>query len=322
MNSKQVRVFFSVILTLFLASCSYYIPKRHVLENSATFAMPEENSFSSRARATHLDTKDALDPTSFEILSWNILAGCRSPFKNATGRVFGCNSEKWEKTFSQLAKNKDIILIQEAYPDHEMLESIERLGRGYEWNMTTAFIADEKRDIPTGVMTIARYTSRKAQALRKREPFLPTPKSALITEYDLRNDASHEPSAQTLMVVNVHAILMGKERRQAQLEEIRRVFDHHEGPVIVAGDFNTASPESKDFLINNFAEGFEQVEFNDDFNDDNRTRSLSGFPIDYVFYRGLSVKTREVVDLKKEPYQKVSDHNPIVVEFSVSMPLE
>lgn len=249
-------------------------------------------------------------PRSFEVLSWNGLAGCRSAIKNITGlrlNAFACSPERWDEVFCELSEEKDIILIQEAYLDDGFLRAIGAFGEPYSWNMAQSFMTGG--GMPNGVATLSTASAQSIHPLLSDQPFLPTPKSALLTVYGF------EDAAARLLVVNIHAVLMGSRNFGAQLRRIKERIDAHEGPVILAGDFNTLS---KDRLreLEIFAQGpggLEEVRF--DAEGDRRVRMFRR-PVDYVFYRGLRPDYAYAVDLGGKG-GKVSDHNPIVVRFSL-----
>ena len=81
-------------------------------------------------------------------------------------------------------------------------------------------------------------------SLQAREPWIRTPKAVGITEFALTD------SQQTLAVVNIHGInfTLGVGDFARQLADIRSVIEAHEGPVIVAGDFNTWNRRRADEL--------------------------------------------------------------------------
>ncbi|WP_300465091.1 endonuclease/exonuclease/phosphatase family protein [Desulfobacula sp.] len=255
-----------------------------------------------------------LDASSFEVLSWNGLAGCRKTIKNITGFAFNCTPQKWNDLFWDLSKGKDIILIQEAYMDDDFLHIMDAFDTPYSWNMAVSFMADKERNIPTGVLTMSTATAQSVYAMRACEPVFPTPKSALFTTFAFTDHA------EKLLVVNVHAILMGTENFKRQLIRIKKKINGHNGPVIVAGDFNTMTKRSTkllDTIIKN--SGLVQTltrEFNEvTFEIDKRVTSIFGYPYDFIFYRGLIPELAYIIDLNDAKEDKVSDHNPLIVRF-------
>ena len=158
---------------------------------------------------------------------------------------------------------------------------------------------------PSGVMTLASAHPIYCCPLREREPILRLPKSALVTVYPL-------PDARLLMVVNIHAVnfSLGVDVYSKQLLPIGDQIAHHSGPVIMAGDFNAWSRPRMNALYR-FAREMSLREVR--FSDDQRRRAF-GRPLDFVFYRGLSVHDASVL------VTRASDHNPLLVEFSPGKP--
>ncbi|MCP3888503.1 MAG: endonuclease/exonuclease/phosphatase family protein [Desulfobulbaceae bacterium] len=316
---KPYKLYFVIVIIasgFLLSSCSKYIPKRHVLESKNNFFVLDKDELNSLMQSKEESSMEALNGSSIEILSWNTMASCKNFKKNFAGFVFSqfiCRTEEWSKTFKELSKNKDILVLQEAYLDQDVLDTINSLGKDYKWDMAVSYIEDEDNDIPTGVMSISKTQSIKTYIQRAAEPVFPTPKATLYTEYYLKRNQSGKILDETLLVVNVHAILMGREDFQIQLEEIRKYINLHKGPVILAGDFNTMTSGSTE-ILNSITNGLEKVTFS---GVDNRTESVCGYPYDFIFYRGLRLKESRSPDLSKNPYSEVSDHNPISATFEL-----
>lgn len=92
-----------------------------------------------------------------------------------------------------------------------------------------------------GVTTLSRVEPERAIPLpsRWREFFITSPKLSLVSEYPLSG-------GETLLAVNVHCLVFerwGTMRLRSQLRDLEAVIARHDGPVIVAGDFNTWSRE-------------------------------------------------------------------------------
>ena len=158
---------------------------------------------------------------------------------------------------------------------------------------------------PSGVMTLSSAHPVYCCPLREREPILRLAKSALVTVYPL-------PDSRLLMVVNVHAVnfSLGVDVYSKQLLPIGDQIAQHNGPVIMAGDFNAWSRQRMNALYRFSREmSMRQVRFTDD----NRRRAF-GRPLDFVFYRGLNVDQASVL------VTRASDHNPLLVEFSPGKP--
>jgi len=93
------------------------------------------------------------------------------------------------------------------------------------------------------------------------------------------------------------------------LTELESVLTGHNGPIILAGDFNTWTEEKTRTLRQMVQRlGLSEVSFSDD----DRTR-VFGNAIDWVFARGLSVEFAQV-----HGSITGSDHKPMEVAFSLS----
>jgi endonuclease/exonuclease/phosphatase (EEP) superfamily protein YafD len=138
---------------------------------------------------------------------------------------------------------------------------------------------------------------------RFREPLLHTPKTSLLTRFDLSEGGS-------LVVVNVHAInfTMDAIRFRASWQELETVLQPHAGPLIVAGDFNTWNADRQAVVVNATRRmGLTPVHFSSD----QRTRIFDR-TVDHVYYRGLLPLEALVHEVK------TSDHNPMRVTFKLA----
>lgn len=152
----------------------------------------------------------------------------------------------------------------------------------------------------TGLGTAAGAVSRRNHALLStgREPLTRTPKLALLTEYRLRN-------RQALLVVNVHAInFAGFASFDQQLRRIEAAMAQHEGPLLVAGDFNTWTTRRLrrlDALM--LAASLEPVAFAGD---------RRPTPLDHAFVRDLQVSAGEL------HRSRASDHAALSFEIAAA----
>jgi endonuclease/exonuclease/phosphatase (EEP) superfamily protein YafD len=94
-----------------------------------------------------------------------------------------------------------------------------------------------------------------------------------------------------------------------QLLPIGDQIAHHSGPIIMAGDFNAWSRPRMNALYRFAREmSLREVRFR------RSAPPRFGRPLDFVFYRGLSVHDASVL------VTRASDHNPLLVEFSPGKP--
>ncbi len=229
------------------------------------------------------DEPQELDPESISVLNWNIYKGQR---------------DNWAEDFREFSRDRDIVIIQEAMLHSDLTESLKE--QNYNWNLNTGF---HYKSVATGVLTASRVKSVSKTGLRTTEPFLRLPKATLISRYDLRG------TSEQLLVANIHSVnfTLGKAAYTKQIRELQAALEQHDGPIILAGDFNSWSDERLRIIEQMISElSLKSLAYENH----NRTK-IFGQEIDHVFYRGLEptrLETREVTS---------SDHNPILVTFSM-----
>lgn len=210
--------------------------------------------------------------------------------------IYKQQKESWQTQLQALSAESDLILLQEA----SLTPSLEYMIKQESWvaNLVRAF---DVLETSAGVLNLSRHQPSSACAYTVLEPWLRLPKSALLSVFPLSNKES-------LAVVNIHGVnfTFGTEDYHAQLAELQKALAAHDGPIIVAGDFNTWS-EDRISVVREQASilGLEEVTFNEDY----RTQFLTGLPLDHIFYRGLELKTAEA------PVSGASDHNPMIAHF-------
>lgn len=201
----------------------------------------------------------------------------------------------WQADLERFARDRDLLLLQEAVLTAELREVIERAG--HRWQMAGAFAY---QGTERGVMIAARAEPASVCTLRSFEPLFPVPKSALVARYALAG------TAQTLAVANLHGINFtpGLGRFAEQLEAVARELSRHDGPVIFGGDFNTWSDERL-AILQRVMQGLrlESVAIEAD----GRTTVSRRWHLDHVFVRGLAVEHASTLGVRS------SDHNPIFV---------
>jgi len=235
-------------------------------------------------------------PDTFSVLSWNIEKGADAG---------------WIADLAQIAAAEHVLLIQEAVLD----PNTGALPLSRDFTSWQYFAAGYRQgSTQTGVLTASPWVASHHCALTAWEPWLGTPKATSVTRYAFyRGRATGEsPRVGTsgemlnpLMVVNVHAVnfAVGLEAYIEQFAAIGEVIMTHEGPLILAGDFNTWSEDRQDWLTGFMARHqLEAVTFSPD----NRTMVFSR-PIDHMYTRGLAVIDASVVTVDS------SDHNPLLM---------
>jgi len=221
------------------------------------------------------------DYKNLKVLVWNIFKQQRA---------------EWQSVITDFGKDSHLVMLQEAQTTPELVTFA-----------TCHFIAVDQVPAlsfpqhPSGVMTLAKSAPIFCCPLREREPLLRLAKSALITVYPM-------PNGQMLMAVNMHAVnfSLGIEVYRKQLATVGEHMQHHCGPILMAGDFNAWSqPRSKALYHFVHKHHLKEVHFDHD-----HRRTAFGRPLDFIFYRGMSIENARV--LKTE----ASDHNPLLAEFS------
>jgi endonuclease/exonuclease/phosphatase (EEP) superfamily protein YafD len=210
--------------------------------------------------------------------------------------IYKQNRDTWRSRLDQYAQGKQLVLLQEASMTPQLKEWISK-GQWF-GSQVDAFKAF---DTTAGVLNLSLDSPSKACAYTELEPWLRLPKSALYALYPLSN-------GQQLAVVNIHAVnfTYGTEEYHRQLKVLVDELSQHQGPVIVAGDFNSWSEQRLKVMSESLsAVGLKEVNYTSD----NRTQFITGLPLDHVFYRGLTLEKAEA------PISDASDHNPILVTF-------
>lgn len=288
----RVRVVLALCCTWLVASCAFQpsLPDRAdspepVTELPDQFAASYEDQVAecrAALTATASGTRDRIDPGDIRLLNWNVQK------KRHDG---------WRDDFARLADDSDLVLMQEAY-----------LGGFTEsdfadWQHWSFAPGHSIRSGITGVLTLSRSEPLARCNFSSVEPWLRSPKATSITAFALSG------SDEVLVVVNVHAVLasFGLHDYRLQFDRIADILRDHEGPIIVAGDFNTwhwrrmriveALAVSLDLQPVIFAE-------------DTRTRFF-GIALDHIYVRKLQLVNAETATVT------TSDHNPLLAVLSM-----
>ena len=223
--------------------------------------------------------------TPFTLVSWNIEKGADSA---------------WPEVLKSLPYGVSLVLLQEAYQPNGLIH----LGfdPAHQW-FAPGYLSKTQQ---TGVLTAARATALRHCRLQALEPWLGTPKAVSITDFNLHN------RDQTLRVINVHAVNfeLGAEALEAQLAALEPFISDHQGPLVLAGDFNTWSA-ARGAVLMSLVERSRLTAVT--FDPDHRTTAL-GFPLDHILLRGLNALSANVVVTDH------SDHNLLRVTLQLSSP--
>ncbi|MCK5195054.1 MAG: endonuclease/exonuclease/phosphatase family protein [Desulfobulbaceae bacterium] len=226
---------------------------------------------------------DKLDTKNISILCWNIYKGQR---------------KNWDEDFQRLSSERDIIILQEA-PLNERLQDMLNKQR-FHWTLNSAF-AIQGREV--GVLTASKVKPVESCGLRHAEPLIRLPKTTLINMYQLSD------TSKTLLVANIHGInfTLGEDSYNKQLKSLHDILSRHDGPLIVAGDFNSWSTGRANII----AEMINALELKPLTCETANRSTIFGCTVDHIFYRGLEPVTHETHKVSS------SDHNPITVQFRV-----
>lgn len=226
----------------------------------------------------------ALAADNFSILSWNIHKGADEGFQN---------------DLKNHSRDIDILLLQEAALSNELENWL-----GYDFNKWLLAVAFEKKGTKIGIMAASSASPLSYCAFQEPEPLFVIPKMMLVSTYPL------EGSERRLLVVNAHMVnfTITSEVVRKQLSEIGDIIKMHDGPVIVAGDFNTWNGDRQS-VVDKAMENLRLKPVT--FDPDNRTLFMNR-TVDGIFYRGLNVvgSYSHAVDS--------SDHNPLEVHFALA----
>jgi endonuclease/exonuclease/phosphatase (EEP) superfamily protein YafD len=279
----------SLLVLLILAGCVTAASQQAGLADAHEPNIDEDNGSCDTEKLVRNNPLNAdnnttgLNPERISILNWNIYKGQR---------------ENWAVDFKRYTYKHDVVTIQEANLGDDlksMLDSEQKY-----WTLNNAFNYQDKA---TGVMTASRVRPIQSCGQSTVEPFIRYPKTSLVSYYPV------EGRDDNLLVANIHGInfTLGVGVYKVQIEKLYDVMKHHNGPVVLAGDFNTWS-DARMQIVNDLAQRLSLESL--DYTSHNRTIVL-GNAIDHVFYRGLEPIEHDTWHVTS------SDHNPTHVSFRV-----
>jgi endonuclease/exonuclease/phosphatase (EEP) superfamily protein YafD len=226
----------------------------------------------------------SLAPDNFSILSWNIHKGSEDGFHS---------------DLKDLSRNIDILLLQEAALSGELENWL-----GMDFNKWLLAVAFEKQGTKIGIMAASKASSLSYCAFQEPEPIFLIPKMMLVSTYPLAG------VDRRLLVVNAHMVnfTVTSEVVRKQLAEVAEIIEKHDGPVIVAGDFNTWNSDRESAVQGAMSKlNLQPVAFSPD----NRSLFMNR-TVDGIFYRGLEVTASNTHLVES------SDHNPLEVQFKLA----
>lgn len=204
----------------------------------------------------------------------------------------------WQEALEHFSDGKQLILLQEASLTEQFKQWLNQQSWGASYvNAFKVF------GTSSGVVNLAAQLPNKACAYTSVEPWIQLPKSALYARYSLSN-------GQNLVVINLHAInfTVGTTDFKLQVEQLKQAVAKHQGPLIIAGDFNTWS-EARLKELRHIMQVLSMKEAK--FSPDHRRLFINDLAFDHIFYRDLNLKSAI------SPLTTASDHNPMVAHFEL-----
>ena len=209
----------------------------------------------------------------------------------------------WRDDVGSLCVDKELVLLQNVAADIADTQ-IGRMGTHCEW-VASGSDQPAEGDVVDGVKTgcVSAACQQIDHYADQREAHSNSSRVLLETHYALGT------SSQTLMVVNIHASTDASTCEFLdQLEQLCSCIDHHTGPIIVGGSFDTWSPDRL-AIFQQYAEQALLFEAS-------MTRQGSDVlmtqHLDYVFYREMSLRSVESL-----PQLQIAGYSPITATFVV-----
>lgn len=273
---KTLSIGSQAIALLTAAACT--APQQHMLLNKSALSNHQTPTVFCGSQTASKSLVAPLDSSRIRLVNWNIQKASQLG---------------WHRDLEQLTLDRDLVLIQEAALHERFLAAPSKAAY---WSFAPGYKN-------TGVMTFSSAQPSMHCSLLSWEPWLRTPKATNITEFALTD------SEATLMVVNIHAVnfTLGVDVFAEQIRRAYDIIEHHQGPIIFSGDFNTWRPERYQLLDTMLSQlgmnalGFER---------DQRTR-VFGQHLDHIYVRELDVVEAATLQVAS------SDHNPMTVTLSL-----
>jgi endonuclease/exonuclease/phosphatase (EEP) superfamily protein YafD len=243
----------------------------------------------------------------------------QSPTLPATITIVNWNAQKGKNPqFSSDLKlllerqNPDIVFLQEARVD---LFEPQQMG-GY---FARAWSYPWPGGKTIGVLTLSRVPPVRVEPVptKYRELGVTAPKVSLATEYPL-------PGGKKLLAVNVHLLnfeVSSLKKFSHQLEDLKSIMAKHQGPIVLAGDFNTWNQKRLELVkeitrdvklheVTDFPEGRTTGNTKSEFWN-NALGVEKNLPLDRVFFGGFTPTSARVLNYD------TSDHRPIMVKLKL-----
>lgn len=255
------------------------------------YTQPKITFFSPRSSVTQISTEGvscfkqnepvpAINQPTLDLLVWNIHKG---------------SDAGWQGALSRFAEKKDMVLLQEISPH---IETDTSLATDFFTRLYISSFAYKGKE--SGIGILSRFVPQTYCVGMGKEPWIRIPKVGVAMIFPVKN---HAP----LLVINLHLINfeLNPTYYKTQLTQMLSLITHHQGAVILAGDFNAWS-EKRYQLIQKMSEkyGLQEVKFTPDYR-----LSFLSHPLDFVFVRGMDVLSATTEKTK------ASDHNPLILQL-------
>lgn len=232
----------------------------------------------------------SLNAESIKVLVWNIKKGSLAG---------------WRDEFTSFGKDRDLFLLQEGYFSPHVAETLDAFSH-VRWDMGISFLYKIYNNTPTGSIVGADVDPSEVMVKHTEhlEPIIGTPKALTVAKYPI------EGTMEDLLVISIHGInFTDLQSFRNHLKQVTDEIEKHDGPVLVAGDFNTHNFGRMSHLMTEMKRfGLSEIEFK---NGEQRMK-FRDYILDHGFVRGLKVKDAEVIGEAQG-----SDHKPMTLELSL-----
>jgi endonuclease/exonuclease/phosphatase (EEP) superfamily protein YafD len=210
----------------------------------------------------------------------------------------------FDSEFKKLGEEKDLFLIQELFTADYFKATINTF-RDYQWELGLSFTYRLYDNQATGNMIGARVKPSwvKVEHTVNMEPLTATPKATVYAKFPV------EGSEKELLVISIHGINFANfEAYNRHLMQVKGYIVDHDGPVVLAGDFNTRT-KGRYRELQAFARKLNLTEVK--LINGNLRMVAVGTKnfLDYAFIKGLKAQHAEVVP------SKGSDHKPLILNL-------
>jgi endonuclease/exonuclease/phosphatase (EEP) superfamily protein YafD len=234
-------------------------------------------------------SSDRLPWSGLDVLVWNVKKGDKITF---------------DAEFKKFGNDKDIFLIQEAYTAPFFTNTIATF-RDYQWDLGLSFTYRLYNNEATGNMIGARVKPSwvKVEHTVDMEPLTATPKTTVYSKFPV------EGSEKELLVISIHGINFANfEAYNRHLEQVKGYITSHDGPVVLAGDFNTRTKKRyRELQAFTKKLSLKEVRL---INGDLRMVAVGTHNfLDHAFIKGFKVRHAEVFS------SDGSDHQPMVLNL-------